>query len=190
MINGQKQSGWIGVDLDGTLAEYDGWKGPSHIGKPIPAMLNRVKEWIAKGIEVRCFTARAVSSEFIFVRAWLDLHGLESVGITNVKDKAMIELWDDRAVGVIPNTGITHESGVALHLSRLCKAVGVTPVDGQTYKQTVDLAIEKINPGVDLKTDLAAYIDGAADRLTYIKDNGDARAAALLLHKALKALKS
>ena len=21
-------SGWIGVDLDGTLAHYDGWKGP------------------------------------------------------------------------------------------------------------------------------------------------------------------
>ncbi len=27
--------------------------------------------------------------------------------ITNVKDFGMIELWDDRAVQVIPNTGIT-----------------------------------------------------------------------------------
>lgn len=26
-------SGWIGVDLDGTLAGYDGWVGPEHIGK-------------------------------------------------------------------------------------------------------------------------------------------------------------
>jgi hypothetical protein len=27
--------GWIGVDLDGTLAHYDGWKGIDHIGEPI-----------------------------------------------------------------------------------------------------------------------------------------------------------
>ncbi len=29
-------SGWIGVDFDGTLATYDGWKGPSVLGEPIP----------------------------------------------------------------------------------------------------------------------------------------------------------
>ena len=26
---------WLGVDLDGTLAHYDGWKGIDHIGMPI-----------------------------------------------------------------------------------------------------------------------------------------------------------
>ena len=26
----------IGVDLDGTLAKYDGWKGHNVIGEPIP----------------------------------------------------------------------------------------------------------------------------------------------------------
>ena len=35
--------GWIGVDLDGTLAMYDGWVGVSHIGEPVPAMLQRVR---------------------------------------------------------------------------------------------------------------------------------------------------
>ena len=34
-------SGWIGVDLDGTLAEYHGWNGGA-IGEPVPAMLARV----------------------------------------------------------------------------------------------------------------------------------------------------
>ena len=29
-------SGWIGVDLDGTLARYDGWRGIDHIGEPMP----------------------------------------------------------------------------------------------------------------------------------------------------------
>lgn len=48
--------GWIGVDLDGTLAEYTGWHGPGHIGPPIPKMLDRVKNWLAEGVDVRIFT--------------------------------------------------------------------------------------------------------------------------------------
>ena len=35
-------SGTIAVDLDGTLARYDGWKGIDHIGDPIPLMVSRV----------------------------------------------------------------------------------------------------------------------------------------------------
>jgi len=50
---------WIGVDLDGTLAFDEGWKGHQHIGPPIPLMLERVKRWLAMDIEVRIFTARA-----------------------------------------------------------------------------------------------------------------------------------
>jgi hypothetical protein len=34
---------WIGVDLDATLARYDGFKGETIIGEPIPLMVNRVK---------------------------------------------------------------------------------------------------------------------------------------------------
>ncbi len=30
-------TGWIDVDLDGTLAQYDGWKGVAHIGEPTDA---------------------------------------------------------------------------------------------------------------------------------------------------------
>lgn len=99
-------SGWIGVDLDGTLAHYDGWKGPDHIGDPIPAMLERVKGWLAKGIEVRIFTARACVAEQVApIYQWLEKHGLGRLEITNVKDFSMVELWDDRCVQVVPNTG-------------------------------------------------------------------------------------
>lgn len=38
--------GWIGVDLDGTLAEYLGWQGMGHIGEPIAPMVERVKAWL------------------------------------------------------------------------------------------------------------------------------------------------
>lgn len=99
-------AGWIGVDLDGTLAEYGKGRGVATIGAPIPAMLARVRRWLAEGQEVRIFTARASTPELIPpVRAWLDNLGLHEVGITNVKDFGMIELWDDRAVQVEMNTG-------------------------------------------------------------------------------------
>ena len=98
-------SGWIGVDLDGTLAKYDGWKDGA-IGEPVGEMLFRVRKWLADGVTVKCMTARAsVPQEALNVRVWLDDLGLEAVEVTNVKDFAMIELWDDRAVCVEPNTG-------------------------------------------------------------------------------------
>ena len=63
MILGQEEfdlgNGWIAVDFDGTLAQYD---GTLKLGKPIPAMCERVKNWVAEGYEVRIFTARVAST--------------------------------------------------------------------------------------------------------------------------------
>lgn len=104
--------GWIGVDLDGTLAHYEGWKGETHIGQPIPAMVERVRQWLAEGREVRIFTARISDPRPAVNRAIADAIGAwcrQHIGVvllvTNVKDYAMVELWDDRAVQVVPNTG-------------------------------------------------------------------------------------
>ena len=47
---------WIGVDLDGTLAQWGEWKGWNHINDPVPEMVKKVKEWLAKGITVKVFT--------------------------------------------------------------------------------------------------------------------------------------
>jgi hypothetical protein len=99
-------SGWIGVDLDGTLAEYGGWKGPDSIGKPIPAMLNRVLDWLNAGQEVRIFTARAsVPEQIPFVVEWCKTHLGRELPVTNVKDFGMVTLYDDRCVQVETNTG-------------------------------------------------------------------------------------
>lgn len=105
---------WIGVDLDGTLARYEGWVGPLHIGEPVPAMIERVKGWLAEGIEVRIFTARMgaerlTATELMLVtraiKDWCQKHlGIE-LPITATKDLKMYELWDDRAVCVERNTG-------------------------------------------------------------------------------------
>lgn len=100
------RGGWIGVDLDGTLAEYVGWSGPSGIGKPVPAMLARVKAWLKDGIQVRIVTARASDPVQVpYVHDWLVEQGLPRLAVTNVKDFAMIELWDDRCIAIEPNTG-------------------------------------------------------------------------------------
>ena len=102
-------SGWIGVDLDGTLAHYEGWKG-GEIGAPVPAMLERVKRWLAQGREVRIFTARVTEGPYREtvvreIHQWLRQHGLPELAVTNIKDYGMVELWDDRCVQVEPNTG-------------------------------------------------------------------------------------
>jgi hypothetical protein len=120
-------NGWIGVDFDGTLAVYDGWKGASHLGEPVGPMRERVKRWRAEGHQVKIFTARAYCPELPSVttpqysevmrrrgeavealraiRAWCRQHLGETLEVTCVKDYGMIELWDDRAVQVIANTG-------------------------------------------------------------------------------------
>ncbi len=49
----------IAVDLDGTLAHYDEFRGKDHIGKPIPKMMERVKKWLDEGQKIVIFTARA-----------------------------------------------------------------------------------------------------------------------------------
>lgn len=97
---------WIGVDLDGTLAYYDGWRGKYHIGAPILPMLLRVRSWLKEGKTVKIFTARCCIPEQIPpIKEWLESLGLGQLEITNIKDFGMIELWDDRCVQVITNTG-------------------------------------------------------------------------------------
>ena len=105
--------GWIGVDLDGTLARYDGWQGERHIGEPIVKMVERVQRWIDEGKEVRIFTARvagprqgiSIEETTNLIKDWCLEHIGYNLEVTATKDFGMIELWDDRCVQVIPNTG-------------------------------------------------------------------------------------
>jgi TusA-related sulfurtransferase len=102
----ESRKGWKGVDLDGTLAKYNGFKGDEHIGEPVPAMLARVKRWLSDGWEVRIMTARAGKPKAVeAIKKWCKEHGLPALKVTNEKDQHMDELWDDRAVQVRKNTG-------------------------------------------------------------------------------------
>lgn len=101
---------WVGVDLDGTLAHYDSWDH-GRIGAPIQPMVDRVKQWVASGIDVRIVTARVAGPEperslhIAAIGAWCAEHLGFVVPATCQKDYGMIELWDDRAVAVEANTG-------------------------------------------------------------------------------------
>jgi len=122
--------GWIGVDFDGTLANYGTWVSPTHCGQPIAPMVERVKRWLAEGREVRIFTARCfpittpmrpadrisledagagrlleAAAAIEAIRAWCREHLGQVLTVTCVKDYAMVELYDDRCVQVRPNTG-------------------------------------------------------------------------------------
>lgn len=102
-----RQQGWIGVDLDGTLAEATDWQGMEHIGPPVPLMMRRVRQWLDQGLPVKIVTARAGDPVGVAAtQAWLKTHGLPELEVTDKKDFGMIELWDDRAIQVVQNRGI------------------------------------------------------------------------------------
>ena len=100
------RKGWIGIDLDGTLARADSLSGTSKIGAPIPEMVSLAAGYARKGVTVKIFTARASDSTQVdMIQRWLRENGLPEFEVTNVKDFEMIRLYDDRAVQVITNTG-------------------------------------------------------------------------------------
>lgn len=103
-----KDGGWVGVDLDGTLAHYTSWAGPYHIGEPIPKMAHRVRAMLAANVDVRIFTARAADPDPAVIYAiqnWTEKHFGVRLPVTNVKDYNMVQAFDDRIIQVIPNTG-------------------------------------------------------------------------------------
>ena len=76
-------------------------------------MVARVKRWLDEGEEVCIFTARVAEEDPVArkeivnaIERWCVEHIGRVLPVTNVKDFHMIELWDDRAVQVIPNTGL------------------------------------------------------------------------------------
>jgi 2'-5' RNA ligase len=101
---------WDAYDLDKTLATQHGaFKGVSVIGKPIPAMVDQVKADMKDGNQVRIFTARVADDPKGMARAAIEAWSQRVFGlvlpVTNVKDRWMRRIFDDRARQVEPNTG-------------------------------------------------------------------------------------
>ena len=97
--------GWIGVDLDGTLAKSVKRQTGEEIGAPILPMVRLVKKWLAQGEDVRIFTARInpnnAKADAGRVRraitTWCKRHLGQILPVTYEKDWNMGLLFDDRA---------------------------------------------------------------------------------------------
>lgn len=102
---------WIGVDLDGTLADTRTAPIAKYmIPSPVPAMVDRVKVWLKYGITVKVFTARMSSSPELWqlrIGNWTEQFIGTRLEATCCKDYGCIAIWDDIAIGVYPNTGIS-----------------------------------------------------------------------------------
>jgi hypothetical protein len=105
--------GWIGVDLDGTLAKSVKAETGEEIGVPIHSIVQRVKVWLAHGEDVRIFTARVNPNRGQVnamrarraIEAWCKRHLGRVLPITYEKDWDMTLLFDDRARQVERDTG-------------------------------------------------------------------------------------
>lgn len=119
----------IAVDLDGTLAHYDGWKGETHIGAPVVAVRDRVLKAHSHGWQVYIYTARLAHPKrttvcAIAIDEWQLWHPGHVFPKTCTKLVEFDEFWDDKAVSVGHNTGI----GVAFAADTLWSQLGETPL--------------------------------------------------------------
>lgn len=94
-INDNDHRPIIGVDLDGVLNLFDGWKGSEYFHPPRPGAAEFLHQLNEAGYRVVISTVRYHR----WVQAWLDEHGLaEFVDmVTNRKLPAHVYL-DDRAI--------------------------------------------------------------------------------------------
>ena len=102
---------WVGFDLDGTLSRTDNpghFDPPYPLGEPVPAMLGLAKALLEAGVRVKIFSARACEPASIpGIQAWAERHGLGRLEVTNRKDYDLIRFYDDRAIQVVENAGLS-----------------------------------------------------------------------------------
>lgn len=129
----------IAVDLDGTLARYDGYKGYEHIGEPIKPMVEKVQKWVNQGHKVSIYTARMAcfgehscddpAAVKLVIQLWCMVHIGMILPVTNIKGGQDL-FFDDRAVEVMQNTGLTLKEHV---VEMLEAAMAQSLEEGETY---------------------------------------------------------
>ena len=119
----KSKAGWVGVDLDRTLAvgiEHQGQFDPLEIGPPVPRMVARVKRWLKVGHpgdathertkDIRIFTARVVDDNeghaTKIIQEWTMRYIGQLLPVQSNKDQHMVAFYDDKARRVEPDTGV------------------------------------------------------------------------------------
>ena len=158
---------WLAVDLDGTLAIYDGWKGEEHIGDIIEPVAEKIKERVAEGWKVAIFTARVssrlsneVSHATSVIWKWIDDNDMSQYisGITAVKGKHFIEFWDDRAIAVEKNQGVFTEEWLRNKLE--IEQYEVKRLQGLLYAKNIQ-SVKMENSASEAKCSLDVQVGGS-----------------------------
>ncbi len=161
ILRGAEKGEYIGVDFDGTMFTYDKWVGWNVFGEPIKPMIERVQAWLVAKVPVRIVTARlglpwarSETGQYLYsgklinkclvtgatysdrmmidaIQHHLVLHKLPRLPVQCFKDVGLMELWDDRAVQVIANTGRTlaEEHAAELAAQRGKQFLGASALD-------------------------------------------------------------
>lgn len=75
-------------------------------------MVERVRRWLARGERVKIFTARfhghGMNGQDVVtpIEQWCEKYLGQKLPVTCSKDFGMLELWDDRAIQIVSNTGL------------------------------------------------------------------------------------
>lgn len=113
-----KEKRCVAVDFDATLSHYEHFEGPEVLGPPIPEMVKKIKQLLADGVPVVIFSARVNPSDanaddamsatlsYVAIANWCQKVFGQVLPITHEKSRHFTEIWDDRAVQVVPNTGV------------------------------------------------------------------------------------
>lgn len=109
----------LGIDLDGTLLKYSGFKGDDVFGAALPGAKAWVRGLYRAGVKMWVFTARATGP----VRRLAVAHALFEAGfdagmfegITNIKRADFTWIVDDRAMPYTGPAGVHTVSAYTYH---------------------------------------------------------------------------
>lgn len=109
-------NGWIGVVFDGALAKYEKWDGKLGLGDPVWEMVERVKQWIEAGKDVRIVTGRVAEPSGLkdvmdAIEGWCSEHLGKVLTVTCTIDSDMAELWGADLIQVVKNVGVPVHRG-------------------------------------------------------------------------------
>ncbi|MFN6962920.1 MAG: hypothetical protein ACK4S4_04050 [Pyrinomonadaceae bacterium] len=160
------------LDLDGVLAGYDRWRGPEHIGAPLPGAVEFAHS-LAEFADIVIFTSRCSADAGsdrdpgkmrILIVDWLERHGIPYADVYVGQGKPHAAAFiDDRAVACTPQLDDeafdkalvrarevvfgTHRASAAV--SKRPASAGVprlAPSDGRSRRPASDRALTKSRP--------------------------------------------
>lgn len=181
----RKEKKTIAIDLDGVLAEYDGWKGIEHIGKPIPGAKELIERLLKYGDTIIINTTRTspednkgYTSEQLVenVKGWLQENGFpENVEIWSGEGKPGADIYiDDRALKHEPNTPWDESAMNAVFEELMQQDPSLKGVTYNVKKQIKTAPKKSIVAGQEYESDPSeAQIESGVYKKPRARYNGD-----------------